>query len=149
MSQDLEGLLARVEAATGADEELDALIMCALVANPGAYVERSNINGKWCIYYAPNRIWSMSSREGTWRKEGWPLTASLDAALALCARVLPGWRPSVAREHAGHWSAFLIEDGEPSRPIASIRCVRTDLPTPALALLAAMLSALAQQDATS
>lgn len=143
----LVDLLARVEAAEGPDRELDALIMCELVAGRGAYVEQSKINMAWCIYYAPNRIWSMSSREGTWREGGWPLTASLDAALALCERVLPGHRIELSRvEHGevGDW----VWVGKIERADFSA-CWWAKLKTPALALLAAMLRALIAQAAAA
>lgn len=105
-------LLASVEAATGPEQELDALIMCALVAGPGAYVEQSKFNGKWCIYTAPNCSWQGSVMDGMWRDGGWPLTASLDAALALCERVLPGWliRLEIHTSHARIQSPDYVHD---------------------------------------
>jgi hypothetical protein len=97
---DLAALLARVEAAEKPSEELDALILCAVAAPAGAFVEQSRINGAWCVYTAPDRLWERSSRGGWWRRDGWPLTASLDAALALVERVLPGAQWMVASESA-------------------------------------------------
>lgn len=74
--RDLEQLIERVEKLTGPSEEMDAHILCTLAAPAGAFVEQSLINGAWCIH---------SGRAG-----GWPITASLDAAIALTERLLPG-----------------------------------------------------------
>lgn len=87
----LNDILARVEKATGEDEEIDALALCA-VAYPSGFVMQSRINGAWCIYEeklnkGSPRLWD---RGGGWhRVGGWPLTSSLDACLSLAERVLP------------------------------------------------------------
>jgi len=86
MATDLAELLERVKAATNASQELDACIMAALAAPQGSYVEKSRFNGVWCVYEAGGRLWE---KRGWWREGGWPVTASLDAALALVERVLP------------------------------------------------------------
>lgn len=136
----LPDLLARVKASERPSEELDALILCALAAPPGAFVAQSKINGAWCTYTASNRLWEKSSRPGGWyRRDGWALTASLDAALALVERVLPGWLVSV-------------NDLPPLNPAGSaVACLRADAKaddvlgygnTRPLALLTAMLKAL-------
>jgi hypothetical protein len=78
-------LAARCEAATGPDERLAAEIMQATFA-PGGFVEQSRINGAWCVYDAPNRLARMPHR-----REGWLITESLDAIVAMIERELPGW----------------------------------------------------------
>jgi hypothetical protein len=100
-------LIERVEGATGPDRALDTAIERALFGD-------EPITEGW---------------QGTLE-----YTASLDLALALCERVLPGWRVSVAHERNGEWSAFLItEDCDTAKAYA---------PSPALALILAMLRAL-------
>lgn len=80
----------RMEGLSGPSEEVDALILCALAAPAGSFVERSRINGAWCIHTedkdrsGAHRLWE---RTGKWyRREGWPLTSSLDATVALVER---------------------------------------------------------------
>lgn len=85
----LKDLQRRVQSAAGPDTELDALLLCAFAAPPGSTVEQSKINGAWTIYEATaecerprvwdNRVWP--------RAEGWPVTASLDAALDFAERI--------------------------------------------------------------
>ena len=71
--------------------ELDALVMCELSAPLGSFVRQSPFNGKWCIYEKAgpeprgDRLWE---RRGRWsRPEGWAVTTSLDAALALADQI--------------------------------------------------------------
>lgn len=117
----LQSLLERVEGATGADREIDSRL------NRLAYGDTPV-------------LWPKGSRSK-------PYTASLDAALALVERVLPGhlialagpWRYADHHPKAGQpiWNAELHEDFEAV-------CV-TDLEargaTPALAAIAALLHA--------
>jgi hypothetical protein len=91
MSIDQEAdLIARLEAATGPDRELDARIWCAVFAPEGAYVERSRFNGEWCIYHGKSvrsgepRLWEAKNSRVR------PVTESLDAALTLVP--VGGWR---------------------------------------------------------
>lgn len=88
----MRDLIERVEKLTGPDREVDERIICAVAAPAGAYVEQSRINGNWCIYVPNHRgepkLWKA---EGWWRAGGWPVTGSLDAAIALKERLLPGW----------------------------------------------------------
>lgn len=70
LSTDLADLLARVEAATGPDREIDGLLYC---------MEDEVIQRCW-----PH--WGREQRENLTPR----YTASLDAALALVERVLPG-----------------------------------------------------------
>lgn len=62
-----------------------------------------------------------------------PYTKSLDAALALAERVLPGWRVSVTHERHGEWSAFLISE--------ACDTAKAYAPAPALALCLAIVKA--------
>jgi hypothetical protein len=74
---------------------LDRLILCALAAPAGSYVERSKFNGEWCIYL--NEL-DRSGMPKLWQDRNWEYggdrfryTASIDAALALVERVRPDW----------------------------------------------------------
>lgn len=92
-------LIERLEALTDPSQEMDALILCRCAAPPGSKVEKSRFSGNWCIYEPaqrgkePFRLWEY--RE--WFRPGkWPLTSSLDAAIAFTERMLPGWSWRVA-----------------------------------------------------
>lgn len=83
MSQEL---IARLEAATGPDQELDALIWCAVFAPADAYVARSKFNGAWCIYQGTEM--RDASMPRLWEGRGLnarvkPVTGSFDAARTL------------------------------------------------------------------
>lgn len=93
-------LIEKLEKAERGSRELDVHIRRALIVNDeNAYVKQSEYNGEWCIYSGEwqgrprlyeNRDRSIST--SLWRGE---YTASLDAAVALMGRVLPGWHYSV------------------------------------------------------
>ena len=114
----LSDLIARVRSATGPDRELDAEIMFDLFAVPVGKKEDGGPTGYLCS--EDNLSWSFGirfpGRDRAWfqgarnRTDGETLvierdganvlmnalripklTASLDAAVALCERVLPGW----------------------------------------------------------
>lgn len=127
-------LLERV-LAKGPSEELDAHILCALAAPEGSVVEQSRFNGAWCIYTARGRLWE---KRGWHRPEGWALTASLDAAVALVERVKPGWAVQMTRQGDGEGAARLW----PQNYTGEQYCATCA--TPALALIAALLRSLTQ-----
>jgi hypothetical protein len=129
MTPDLEGLLARVEKATGPDRELDGFIYGAL---------GFQIIQRWGGYE-----WRPEGR-GVWRAMPSP-TTSLDAALALVERKLPGWY---------RW----VGDLDPSDPraVATLAAGRPDQPSYrgyaphgqyALAVCCALLRALIAEQA--
>lgn len=135
----LPDLLARVRAAEGPSREIDCALACAL---DGFWVELAAYpNQDGTILRAD---FCRTNEDGGWSSPGHggdqmvrAYTASLDAALALVERVLPGW----------HWEV----GKEPDKPLFSAWVVRDDgtassgetwAPTPALALLAALLTAL-------
>lgn len=136
----LDQLERRLKEATGADRDLDVAIYCALPADYHRHARPSNVRGKVVGYYR-------DGAHGTFGAE--PYTASLDAALGLVERVLPGWGvdvgyPARLGEHNGlPWADVWPhrDDGFPgyrSRPTAS----HSNAPTPALAVCAALISAL-------
>lgn len=116
---ELAGLLARVEAATGPDTDK---LMGGLHDRLWRWVNDNKLNAN-----APG--WEYDLHEGP------NYTASLDAALGLCERVLPGCRVLVEKTFDGEgWAMLQTAPAEPRD--------MTEGYTPALALLAAMLCAL-------
>lgn len=114
---EVDALLERVEAATGADKVLDEALGAAF-----RYASRDLYEG------------------GNWIPPWWHgLSGSVDKTLALISRVLPGARFTVCSD-GDRFSAW-VSSGE--REVAHYSPART----PALALLAAMLRALRAQSA--
>ncbi|OJU50847.1 MAG: hypothetical protein BGO02_03955 [Brevundimonas sp. 67-6] len=120
--ENLSALIARLEAAEAGSRELDHLIF---------------------MYTAPMEVashWSPSDRKTLF-------TTSLDAALALAERVLPGWYWRAGRTPLGHWhhGRYTYGWAHVSRTDAS-NCDRGDeatgwAATPAIALVIATLRA--------
>jgi hypothetical protein len=143
LGPDLSALLARVEAAEGPDREVDCDLGVALglfmvnddnrlgIGRGKSYVRLDEDGGAT----APGQAGDMLVPD---------YTDSLDAALALCERVLPNdwefapkplWLAAVAQLFDGKW------EGKLYRADMGKRFSRVGA-TPALALLAAMLKAL-------
>lgn len=115
------------------------------------------------ILFATGHTFSLAFLSDTgWKFRGVSLaarevdvTASLDAALALCERVLPGWLPSVEKRRGlsppTPTGASPVDiSGHPGWEVWTARALLTagdhhtaNAPTPALALILAMLRALA------
>lgn len=119
---DLMELLERVKAATGPDRELEYALVCHFFgADEGLLHEIHGIN----LYR---------------------LTASIDAALALVERKLPGWvvddLSQNSRLAGDPWGCKLASyyGSDPSRNRSAVSGY--DYPTAPLAILAALLSAL-------
>lgn len=124
---DLTALLARVEAADGPDRELDFQIHAAVFGRA--------INFQDAAGYLFGE-----GRDEKFATCG-QLTASLDAALALCERVLPGCWPAIDRVR--HGDAFKCWQGcVEIYPAPRWSVFEAEAKTPALALLCAMLKAL-------
>lgn len=146
----LGALLERVTKATGADRKIDAEIVAALrYCRPGF---PDWIVG-WAGPFVPNipdagrvAIGHSNGKTGThWSAE--PVTASLDAALAMAERVMPPLDWTV-RRNADKGFHAILDGPTPETPDGSIRpwvFVSATAPTPALALLAALLKSLAQE----
>lgn len=162
---DLAELLERVKAATGPDRVIDALVAKALLSEAHPRLDpnerlcvRGDLSQPLC-FHRPEPMSAVMRR----RKEadgaevlefqdarGWwlfvsrcvpPVSASLDAALALVERVLPGadWRLQTAADgREGFWAVLIHLQGRNMK----------EGPTAPLALLAALLSALIAQPAS-
>ena len=114
----MNSIIDRLEKATGGDRELDAAIFD--IACGG-------------LFWPEN--------ETLWVQVGWnrvpkAFTASLDAAIALVEKMLPGWGWMVERQPNGEAEAWLDEFGAYAygRPVQGR--------TPAIALLIALFRAL-------
>ncbi|WP_155897688.1 hypothetical protein [Aureimonas ureilytica] len=114
MTSTLRTLLDRVEQGEGRDEELDVRLVAAFFAPNDSQVMQSPINGVWCIFDGTDR----NGRPRIWEKR--PLgyqpspTSSIDAAVALADKVLPGWAWGVSSEppvHGKSWHASVSNVG--------------------------------------
>jgi hypothetical protein len=134
----LQALLERVEGASGPDREIDAVLMAQFYRRGlrKLGVQESGPNG-W--RYIKSRCWvdPATNSAVTTAKHGLEFTSSLDRALALVKRVLPGaWI-----ELSGPRKYLHIPTPVPNYWRAECGCVGWGA-TPALALLAALLKAL-------
>lgn len=124
---DLVALRERVRAASGADESLDADIHVALGWTPQIHERGDERRVRWA---APD------NQLLPWTWEPSPITASLDAALALVERVLPGWQWHISSARMGQKPEAVLH--EPlSRHVQPAYCA-----THSLAICDALLSAL-------
>lgn len=130
----LSDLIARVEAATGPDRETDGMIWCA--ANDYQFLEW---DGDGCRYRAVSDGWFDSHHIPSY-------TASLDAAIGLVERVLPGWVWNVSSTG----TAWLMDPNNNEEFYDASGCetlpIRPKKPlTPPIALLLALLRSLQHQ----
>ena len=119
----LRDLLERVERSTGPDRELDAHIAIKAAGMTPTAVYGHELLGN--LHTAPSRFPAY--------------TSSVDAALALIGRVLPGAEGFV--EFGKRPVAVLFIDGDDGQTSTVGRA-----PTPALALCAALLAAMIEQE---
>lgn len=174
----LSTLIERVEALTGPDREVDAEVMFDLLATPvGQHKEDGGPMGyirlddqpSWNFglrFPGKDRAWFQAARKQIKgetlliERDGAyvlmnslripEITASIDAAVALVARVLPGWRienlcewdHEVLRAR-GPWMCDLVMRGKSFADQLSAKCANA--PTPAIALVLAALRAKAQE----
>ncbi|WP_392352973.1 hypothetical protein V8F63_09495 [Brevundimonas sp. LF-1] len=131
MTADLSALIARLEAAEVGSRELGHDVLLAL----GWHREQiGNFYGPLYQWSSPD--FSPHLISGDEDKLPNPVL-SLDAALALVERVLPGWRIGLNSDpdRGPLWAAQVKRRGETWRPIGELA------PTPALALCIAILRA--------
>jgi hypothetical protein len=133
-------LIAKLENGSGEDQELEALILCKLAAPTDAYVEQSKFNGRWCIYHGADR----GGQPRLWEDRRWSdhhrlnITSSLDAALSLVERMLPGAQFNLTNLY-GVAAAELPLNGGDDTPWETGRHKGGDLPR---AILVALLRSL-------
>ncbi len=138
----LSDLLLRVEGATGADRALDAAIEHATRFHRGLQLGLKPEHIAVWRHVGNGEVESQGTRYAS------PAyTGSLDAALALVTRVLPGWQVTLGQHRAPGkrgdlWKASLTSPQGGGMDTGWA-------PTPALALLAAMLKALQQEGAAT
>jgi hypothetical protein len=127
-------LIKRLKEAEVGSAELSAHVIKAALAPAETWVAQSPFNGAWLIYERREkpRLWEPG---GSLRNLS--PTESLDAALALAERVLPGWGWCMRTDDTGQCFANVFP-----------KCPNTDriyfdvyAATPALALCAAILKA--------
>lgn len=134
-------LLAKLERATGPDRELDALIDIACGPKPLGDIEHwVNLwDHGWRLGREPGHVY-MRQHAGADEYANYPspaVTASLDAALALVERVLPGWGFDITYRAAwGNCTACVIANDRRAPPHTGAGA------TPAFALLSALIRAL-------
>jgi hypothetical protein len=145
----LKSLLARVEGATGADRELDGDLWWTLDHGRAERVFSTGALGLPRRYPATLPIPGGLGRAGV-QAMAPEFTASLDAALALCERVLPGCGIDIGlypAEPPGRPTPLAeatMRACDSGHPFVAVRpCFA---PTAALALLAALLKALISQE---
>ena len=161
---DLQALIERVEKATGPDRDLDAAVFVAVTgAATWSYDDNCHIDAliKSGAYrgdkqlhpdYDPNPRVTWRYRIGDAEYGEVPsLSASIDAALALLERVLPGWKVMI---HAGGmWGevmpgASISEPGFAalSRKGLPYRLGKANAPSLPLAIIAATIRAMQSQE---
>lgn len=141
---DLPSLLARIESAIGPDRELDVHIHAALGLN-AKYPDNAAVGDlkHWLEFAVHEKRESPYHFLGpfTKSKEIGRYTASIDDAILLCERVLPGWLVNIQSPWAERpvWTADLhktVNDGVDERVVIS-----THRASRALALCAAIVKA--------
>lgn len=123
MTADLSALIARLEAAEVGSRELDAEI-CILFQYGGPNSEGA-VNVRTDSNWEGDLLFEQGGDECC--NPIPPVTTSLDAALALAARVLPGWSCSAIKGQGGceayvwpHAEAFADVQGKSSTPALAI-----------------------------
>lgn len=151
---DLIALRERVRNAKGADREIEARLWCALFPDQRVLLDPGSVRPpKREPVYGVLRDLDLSS----WRDwvglasiiQALPVTSSLDAAVALCARLLPGWTiASLGQNDHKNWFCELREGYLTSYDNVIIEPRdHFGAPNGALAVIAAALSAfIAQQE---
>lgn len=148
MTPTISSLLSRVRAASGPDRELDARIDAALFGGRAARDftgedPASRLRFSYAAHVVFDHVDPMTNGGhvlSSMVRFTPPITASIDASVALVERVLPGcdWKISTLRHRKGF--------GADLYPSAADAVARADAATAPLAILAALLSALEQKE---
>jgi len=132
---DLSELIERLEKATGPDREIDAWI--------GYHTDLMNDDMSWRAkidsFGIDHAMRAATSGSNVWRVALPNYTASLDATVALIERVLPGWCKQLFEQDDHTWHARVRSPEY--RLVATDRDAHDGYPTPAIALLLALLRA--------
>jgi hypothetical protein len=136
----VEELRGRVAALTGPSREVDAEVCAALRFYPGSLTWVHKWAGEWRAINGLVHLLGDHGSGGNFTPA--PVTSSVDAVLGLIERKLPGWAWYVSRGSGGGIlpsSAMVwnIDGDGPEEQFA---------PTPALALLLALLASLQSQE---
>lgn len=142
----LRDLKARIDAATGPDREIDARILCAFFAPAGSEVEHIRRYDRWIINRPHGCSWRHWDELPTvFLGRGDRISASIDAALALVERMLPGWAWNVQTDSRTTGVFARLDNPDLDVEPAAAHCE-----TAPLAILSALLSALiSQQEAAN
>lgn len=139
----LSDLITRVEGASGADRELDALIAAQfkiIAARLYGLADGYTYDFRVSDDLVNVEVWE-SCGDGNdnrqLRRAPSPYTASVDAALSLLERVLPGWTWSIGNLRVGAQAYLMRAPGA--------RMFEGKAPSPALALVLAILKAKAER----
>ena len=136
---DLDALLERLEKATGPDRELDEAIMALFYTLDERHIGTTEGWDDDPDSFKPvkDRVWVDPATDKWVSTAAFHFTASIDAALALVERVLPGWMHANGNcgEQNMPW-ACITEPDEPCRDFSA------GAPTEPLAILIALLRAL-------
>ncbi|HEX2753688.1 MAG TPA: hypothetical protein VHP34_11410 [Alphaproteobacteria bacterium] len=125
-------LIARLEQLSGPDREVDAEICCKFHLIGHRPAQPDDFDGRYG--YSPGNI-----KCDTGFLQSDKYTASVDAALALAAKVLPGWRPSIGQNiHHGYWYGMVKQVDPQTGDITDFDHIG---PAPAVTLLIAILKA--------
>lgn len=132
-------LAERVQVATGRDDELTAIIRCAIFAPAGCWVEQSRFNAAWCVYekdYRGNPK-SWDGRGLTREQRLGDFLMSVDAAMSAIPH---GWGYGLDYAPAGRGLRFIL--GSPDREPQFVHGEAMTLPR---AIVAAALRARAME----
>lgn len=152
MNSDIAALIERIEAASGPGRELDAHI--SFLIGDHKIVSRSS---GWAIFEAPFEQGNWAAASGCKSYDDAismlasflslpAYTTSIDAAVALVERMLPGQQWTLGQNiHHRYWLCTLnVISGDPEGVTAMASSHAA--PTPPLAVLAALLRALQHQE---
>jgi hypothetical protein len=134
---DLDALIERVRGATEPSRELDRDI--AIATFKGCEDNHERARKVLISYGAQPWNFEVSGISGVSLRTPEPVTSSLDAAIALAERVLPGWAGEVDFGGTGLQQAWMHEP-------SGARSFTSQSSTPALALILAILTALKEQE---
>lgn len=130
-------LATRVEALDGPDREVDALVMAQFYRREERWIGCRDQDDE----PVPDNVW-VNPRTDRWvttARDGFEFTRSLDVVVALITEKLPGWSHAYCSQ-AGKVTGLVGPPGCEEHVAFEVRAK-----TPALALLAAFLRALASQ----